>query len=333
MIKKIFFVLLKDFKTSRRDFMGAYIMLAPLILAVAIVLFAPGLGDTTVNIAMSGSDAAEHIGYMRQFAKVELFGSEEELLERVRERDHTAALIPLDSGYEIVAEGNEPEFVAEYVSLLSALYETGASAEQSSASLKSFGLTVPPLKTMLVNMMISMTVMLAGMLIAIGIVTEKTENTISAVNVTPLSQTGFVAGKSLFGSLTALAGITAGLFITGYGDINWLMILSVGLSSMILSVIVGFLQGLASNDLIEAAANVKMIMLPVAVSVAGYELLADEWQWTMYWSPFYWSYRANMAILSKTAAWPDVLLCTGMVIALSMAVYLLALPKLRKGLS
>lgn len=333
MIRKIFFVLLKDFKTSRRDFMGAYIMLAPLILALAIVLFAPGIGDTTVTVAMSDSDAPEHVAYMEQFARVEFCGSTAELEKRVRGRDHAAALIPTDGGYEIVVEGNEPEFVAEYVSLLAALYKTGASAEQSSASLKSFGLTVPPLKTMLVNMMISMTVMLAGMLIAIGIVEEKTENTINAVNVTPLSQTGFVAGKSLFGSLTALAGITAGLFITGYGDINWLMILLVGISSMILSVIVGFLQGLASGDMIEAAGNVKMIMLPVAASVAGYELLADKWQWTMYWSPFYWSYRANMAILSKTAEWPDVLLCTGMVIALSAGVYLLALPKLRKGLS
>ncbi len=102
---------------------------------------------------------------------------------------------------------------------------------------------------------------------------------------------------------------------------------------MILSVTVGFAQGLASSDLIEAAANVKMIVLPLAGSVAGYELLPARWQWTMYWSPFYWSYKANMTILSKTANWSEVLLCAGMVMALSLCVYFAALPKIRKGLS
>ena len=83
----------------------------------------------------------------------------------------------------------------------------------------------------------------------------------------------------------------------------------------------------------EAAASVKVMILPIAGSIAGYELLADKWQWTMYWSPFYWAYKANTMILSKTADWGTVLLSTGMVIGLSLVVYLVSLPKLRKGLS
>lgn len=333
MLKKILVVLKKDFKTSGRDFMALYIILVPVILAAAIVLFMPGLNDTAVHIAMLDGDDPELIAFMERYAKVELFDSAEKAQRRVSRRDDIAALLPADAGHEIHIQGNEPDAVSEYISLLNALYETGAGTQESNARLTSFGHTVPPLKTMLVNMMISMTTMLAGMLIAISIVEEKTDNTINAVNVTPLSQTSFVAGKSLYGGITALCGIIAGLFITGYGDINWLMILLVGISSMILSVTVGFAQGLASSDLIEAAANVKMIVLPLAGSVAGYELLPARWQWTMYWSPFYWSYKANMTILSKTANWPEVLLCAGMVMALSLCVYFAALPKIRKGLS
>jgi len=333
MLKKIFRVLQKDFKSSRRDFMALYIMVAPILIAVAITLFTPGLNDTTVNLAMLESDDAGHIDYMEQFAKVELFDSVEDMEARVEKRDDIAALVPNGDGYEIVIQGNEPEVVEGFAVVLNSLYELDATNEETTATLMSFGHTVPPLKTMLVNMLISMTIMLAGMLIAISIVEEKTDNTINAINVTPVSQTGFVIGKSLFGGLTALVGIIIGLFITGYGDINWFMVIMVGISSMILSLVVGFIQGLSSEDFMEAASNVKMIMLPIAGSIAGYELLADNWQWTMYWSPFYWAYKANMAILSKTADWPTVLLCTGMVIALSLVVYLLALPKIRKGLS
>ncbi len=135
------------------------------------------------------------------------------------------------------------------------------------------------------------------------------------------------------GGTIALISIIISLFIAGYYDINWFMVILVGISSMVLSLIVGFVQGLASDDIIEAAANVKMIMIPVAGSIVGYELLAAKWQWTMYWSPFYWAYKANQLILNKTADWPTILLCTGMVLVLSLVVYFVSKPKIRAGLS
>ena len=335
MLKKLFIVFKKDFLTSRRDFMALYIMVAPIILAVCVQLFSPGLNDTTVNLAMFKSDDAQHIAYMEQFANVELFDSIDEVERRVLKRDDIAAVIPLgdDSGYEIVLQGNEDKIIENYAVMLNTFYELGATKEETTAQLVSFGRIVPPLKSMLVTMLISMTIMLAGMLISISIVEEKYENTINALNVTPISQTGFVLGKSLLGAVVTLVGIVCAVLITGFYDINWFMILLMGFTSMLLSFIVGFLQGLGSDDVMEAAAGVKMIMLPIAGSIAGYEFLADKWQWTMYWSPFYWAYKANIMILSKTADWGTVLLAAGMVTVLTLLVYLLMLPKLRKGLS
>jgi len=333
MINKLFIIFQKDFLSARRDAMATYIMVIPLILAVGITLFAPGLNDTTVKLAMLKSDDIEHIEYMQQFSKVELFSSMEELERRVEKRDDIAAIAPTGNSYEIILQGNESEIVEEYAVLLNTLYELGSTEEETTAQLISFGRTVPPLKTMLVNILILMTIMLAGMLIAISIVEEKAENTINAINVTPISQTAFVVGKSLFGGTVAMLGIIGAVLITGFYDINWFMIVLVGLTSMILSLVVGFLQGLSSEDIMEAAASVKIMMLPMAGSIAVYEFVADKWQWTMYWSPFYWAYKANTMILSKTADWGTVLLCTAMVIGLSLIVYLVSLPRLRRGLS
>ncbi|MFC1967677.1 ABC transporter permease [Chloroflexota bacterium] len=333
MIKKIFIVFKRDLLSSRRDALALYIMVVPLLLAVGISFFAPGLNDTTVNLAMLKSDDIEHIEYMEQFSKVELFNSVDELERRVAKRDDIAGIAPKGNGYEIILQGNESEIVEEYAVQLNTLYELGATEEETTARLISFGRTVPPVKTMLVVMLISMTIMLTGMLIAMSIVEEKAENTISAINVTPVSQTGFVIGKSILGGVVAMLGIIGAVLITGFYDINWFMIVLVGLTSMILSLVIGFLQGLSSGDVIEAASNVKLVMLPIAGSIAGYEFLADKWQWTMYWSPFYWAYKANIMILSKTADWGTVLLSIAMVIGLSLIVYLVALPKIRRGLS
>jgi len=333
MLKKTLQVFVRDLKTARRDSMALIIIIMPIMMAFAITLFAPGLNDTTVNIAMLKSDETSHIEYINQFAKVEVFDNLEDLIKRVNRRDDIAAIVPKGESYEIILQGNETDSVVSYAKALNALYEVGAVKEETTATMYSFNHTIPPIKTMLVNMLISMTIMLSGMLIAISIVGEKSDNTINAINVTPLSQTGFVIGKSMMGGVIAMFSIIISLLITGYYDINWLMIIIVGLTTLVLSLVIGFVQGLASDDVIEAAANVKIILIPIAGSIIGYELLSDKWQWTMYWSPFYWSYKANLLILTKTADWPTIILCTVMVLVLSLLVYFIAKPKIRAGLS
>ncbi|MEA1885028.1 MAG: ABC transporter permease [Thermotogota bacterium] len=334
MLKKILNIFKRDIRSSSRDSMAVYIMVIPIILAVGITLLAPGLNDTTVNIALLKSDSREHVDFLQRFAKVEVFDSVEELEQRVEKRDDIGGIVPLDNNqYEILFQGNESEAIKDYVKALNALYEIDSDEVATTADIYSFGYNVPPLKTKLVNMLILLSVMLAGMLISITIVEEKMDNTISAINVTPISQTGFVLGKSMLGGTVVMVSIILSLLITGYYTVNWGMILLVGFTSMLLSLIIGFLQGLNSKDVIEAAGSVKLVMFPVVVSIAGYELLADKWQWTMYWSPFYWAYKANDMILSKTAQWGRVLLCVGIVVGLTLLVYLASLPRIRKGLS
>jgi len=331
-MNKIFQIFKRELKTTRRDSMAMLIAILPIVLAIAITQFAPGLNDTTVNLAMLKSDTV-HIEYMEQFAKVETFDNLDEIIERVNKRDNIAGLLAKADNYQIFLQGDEPQVVEDYTKTLNALYELGSSIEGTTATMFTFGHTVSPIKTMLVNMLISITIMLSGMLIAISIVGEKSDNTINAINVTPVSQNMFVIGKSMMGGFIAMLSIVAALFITGYYDINWFMVLLVGATSLILALVIGFVQGLASDDVIEAAANVKIIMLPIAGSIAGYELLADKWQWTMYWSPFYWAYKANQLVLTKTADWPTILFCTAIVLGLSLLVFFAFRPKIREGLS
>ncbi len=333
MINKIFIILKRDFVMATRDAMLMYILVIPVLMAVGILLFAPGLNDTTVKFAMLETDNPEHIKFMQENAKVELFASVNDLERRINKRDDIAGLVPAEKGWEIVLQGNESELTEEYAKLLNSLYELGSTKENSTAEIISFGRTVPPLKTKLVNMLILLIIMLSGMVISISIVYEKSDNTISAMNVTPLSQTGFIIGKSLLGGGTSLISIILSILITGYYSINWIMIIIIGLSSMLLSFIIGFLQGISSEDIMEAAAGVKMLMLPIAGSIAGYELLSDKWQWTMYWSPFYWAYKANDEILSNTADWGSVMLSLGIILLLTLLMYAVLFPKIRKGFS
>lgn len=333
MINKILRIFRKDATIARRDSMLIYIIVIPFLLAVGIPFFAPGVTDSAVTIALLNSDTADHIEYMESYVQVEIFDSMKELERRVNKSDDAVGIVPVEQGYEIIIEGNEDESAIETARFINTFYELGATRENTTAEILDFGKTVPPLKTKLANMLILMVIMLAGMIISLGIVEEKADNTISAMNVTPVTQNTFIIGKSMLGGIVAMGSIIISLLIMGYHDINWLMIILIGFTSMILTFVVGFLQGLASKDVIEAAAGVKLMMLPIAAGIAVYELVAIKWQWTMYWNPFYWAYRANDFVLSKTADWGTVLFSVAAVTILSLIVYIIAIPKIRKGLS
>jgi len=175
--------------------------------------------------------------------------------------------------------------------------------------------------------------LLAGMLISLNIVDEKMDNTISAINVAPISRTAWIFGKSLIGIFMSLVGCVAMVWIMGVAsNVNFAMFLIfVSLASLI-SIMIGFLEGLNSDDVMTAVASTKMIMFPLAASVAGYEFLSDKWQWVLYWSPFYWVYKGNVAILNGDMTWLNLLMTGGIVFGITAIVFAYTAPRIRKGL-
>ena len=181
--------------------------------------------------------------------------------------------------------------------------------------------------------MILMTSVLAGMLISINIVEEKVDNTVSAINVSPISRVGFILGKSMSGIFLAVYGAVAILWITGFSDVNLGQIALAIISVTLLSILIGFIEGINNDDVMNAAAGIKMLFLPLGAGVAAAELLSEQWQILFYWIPFYWTYKGNDAILSYSASWPQIIGYTAIVLALCTAVYYFLAPKIQKGLA
>jgi len=173
---------------------------------------------------------------------------------------------------------------------------------------------------------------LGGMIIALNIVEEKNDNTISAIHLSPVSRIGFIAGKSMIGIIIPMVGTLLILIITGFRDINFFHAFIMVATSCIISILVGFIEGINNDDVMNAAGNMKMLFLPLFGSVAGEELLADKWQVLFYWIPFYWTYKGNDLVLSNSGSWIDIMKYAGIVFGISVVVFLLLAPKIRKGL-
>ena len=332
MLKRIWTIFIRDLTVNMREFMTLFMMVIPLLLAVGINFLSPSINDTSVNLALIENENPEQAAYFDDFAHIELFSDKQRVEDRVRSRDDVIGILPKDNGYFIMTQGNEPESVLEYAKLLNVLYESDVQLEDARSEIIEFGRTVPPLKKMLVNILLLLISMLAGMLIALNILEEKVDRTVSAINVTPTSRSAFILGKSLTGMAIALFSSIACLLITGFYNINLGQAALVVFSTTILSLLIGFIQGLNSDDVMEAAGSVKLLFLPMAGSIAGYEFVKVNWQIFFYWSPFYWAYKANDMILSKSGSWPQLILFIGIILVICGAVYALLAPRIVKGL-
>ena len=332
MLKRIWMIFLRDMKVNTREAMSLFLIGFPLLFAIGINLITPSINDTTVNIAMvEGQDDAQ-AEYFDQFAHVELLDDEQAVEDRVMKRDNVVGVVSEDGGYTLLVQGNETQTVVDYAKMIKTLYESDVQLEDARAEIVDFGRTTPPLKKMLVNMLLMMITVVAGMLTSLNIVEEKSDRTISAMNVSPTSRGAFILGKSLSAMVVALVTSVACLAITGFYNVNLGQAALVVLASTVLSMIIGFVQGVSSSDVMEAAGSVKLMFLPLAGSVAGYELVKGSWQICFYWSPFYWAYRANDLILSKSGQWTQLILYIAIILAICAAVYAAVSPRIRKGL-
>lgn len=333
MIRKILLLFQRDLKVSVRNFITLYIIIVPVMFALMINVFSPGINDTTVEIVLLEGENLQQEEYFSQFAKVETLKTVTDVEERVLKRDNIVAVLPDGGdGYFILRQGNEPDYIIDYVRNLTAFDHYQIGIEDSTAEIVDYGRTIPPLKKIMVNVALIFTSIMGGMIIAINIVEEKVDNTISAIHLSPVSRLGFIAGKSLIGVFVPIVGSFILMFFTGFRDINYFHAFIMVVTTCLISLTVGFVEGVNNDDIMTAAGNMKLLFMPLFGSIAGVELLADKWQPLFYWIPFYWAYKGNDLVLTSSGTWLDVLKYSGIVFGISVLVFILLAPRIRKGL-
>ena len=332
MIRKIGTIFVRDVIVNAHDAIALLLIAFPLLFAICINMIVPSIYDTTVNVAMVRGVDDQRAAFFAQFANVELLDTDQAVETRVKQRDSVLGITVDGDSTVILAQGNETTSQVDYTKLINVLFDSNVQLQDARSELVEYGRTVPPIKKILVNTLLLFITIFAGMLIALNILEEKMDHTVKAINVTPTSRTAFILGKSVAGLLFAILSSVACLLITGFTDINIGQAVVVICIATLISLMIGFVQGLSSNDIMEAAGSVKLMFLPMIGSVVGYELLNTQWQIALYWSPFYWAYRANDMILSKSGSWSELLLYSGIILVICAVVYALLAPKIRKGL-
>ncbi|MFI3168383.1 MAG: ABC transporter permease [Faecalibacterium sp.] len=337
MIQKMISIVRRDVGIARKDPLALWVFLSPILLAVVVRLVTPGITDTTVNLAIQSNVPQDYITTVGDFASVHVYDSLDEITERVLARDEVIGVVNGEDGtLALIAQGDESESSLALAQLLNALYTLDTldiNTLESRLGFVSFGEQTPALTRSLSLSVLLLCTIISAMMIALGLVDEKNDQTIKAANVTPLPQSMYMLSKSIIGVLMLFVVSVISLLVLGLTDINFaqmgLLLLSIGL----ISILIAFVIGLASSDFIEAAGSIKGLMVPAMAGILVPELLAEKWHFTVWWNPFYWAYIGMTDIFNKTATWGEVGRYTAIIISICMVSFALCAPHIRKHLN
>ncbi len=332
MFNRIFSITMRDFKSNVREFILLYILVAPFLLAFGLTAFVPSLESTSVQFAVDKSVEESMISHLEQYGSVNTYASLTELKQRLVSIDEVIGIINNNGNHEILLYGDEREGTEVMVSKIIRHYESGF-LNEGAYKFSSIGVKESPVALIGTISLILMALALGGGIIGLNIIEEKEEKTVRAIVVSPVNRFEFIVGKSLTGAITSVVQTFGILMIVGYMQVDMLQILFFTLVGLSILVLFGFLIGVFSSNQIMGLANLKFLFFPISISVIGAIVIPKAWQFTLYWSPFYWSYRGYSEILLGTAAWTDLALYSGCILVVFVAILAFTRNKIIDGLS
>ncbi|ETA79706.1 ABC transporter permease [Youngiibacter fragilis] len=331
-MRRVLVLFMKEIKTGLRDSMILYILIAPFILALLLKAISASVSATTINVAVDGSVSEEISSVLSEYAEVTRYGSKEETIRRIGDSDDIFGLTMEGDRYIIISQGDEMDRSAELLEGIINHISNLDTPKAIGVSVTDIGWKLSPLSQYGGSLLAIFVSVFGGMVILIGLVQEKQEKTITALNVSPIGKVELAAGKAALGFLFPLAQVVGVIAIMGYEGINYPMVLVVTVSIAFISVIVGFVIGANNDNVIGAISGMKLLFVPILASVFGAILLKESLQFLLYWSPFYWAFKAMNKIVLTEATWPMIASHTGIILAITCVVFIMLRKKIQHGL-
>lgn len=333
MLRNIFAITRRDIKSGLRDYMIIYILLFPFILAFLLKIMTSSMGSTTINLAVDRSIDEKFAKYLTEHVELEILEGKDEVIDRVNDTDDIFGLLKAQEKYQLLEQGNEAEGTIDVVDFIINYYENQDVEIPVEVNISDIGWKLSPLKQFGGNLLTIFISVFGGMIILINLVEEKQENTLKAVNVSPVKRSEYVIGKGLLGFLVPIIHAFGILFILDYGSINYFMVTIVILSIAIISVIIGFVIGVTNDNILGAISSMKALFIPILGSIFGAIFLSSKWHFLLYWSPFYWAFRSLDSIILKQAAWEGILLNCSIIILITAIIFILLGKRIKRGLN
>ncbi len=322
----------RDLKSSFREFLAVYIIVAPILFAIGLRFFIPSVEAISYQFAIEESLGNEVVQEFKKYGSVETYNDLDKLKSRVNKVDDIIGITKGSAGgYAVVLEGNEAggsRYIAHQI-----INRLQGGERKEIVTFSDIGARISTVAIYGTSSVILMAIILCGIVIGLNIIEEKESRTISALGVTPMHRLEFILGKSLVGFSLPIIEAFIIVWILNMTNINLMMILVMTVASSLIAIIFGFLIGVLSSNQISGIANMKFLMLFVSASFIGAVALPQTYQRFLYWSPIYWSTIGLNSIVANTATWPLIGQYTMWILGLTILIFFIFRKKISTGLS
>ena len=293
-MKAILNLLRQDLATALRDNIVLYMIVSPLLLALLVRLFLPSVEATGLTIALSGQVGDDLTAALEDYAVVEIFDTDEEVVARVEQNDAVPGVILEEGEVVLLFEGNEPEAIIEAgkavltaVTAPERLFEYEARSIGESSSL---------FREILILSLIMLALLLGGVASGFNIIDEKDTRAVSALAVTPLGLHRYIIARTLGAVIVASLVTTGTALILSGTAINYLLLtIAIAASTLIIAALTLTVGGFANNQ-VSAIAVIKVLM-PIYLALPIVSLFVPvRWQLIFYPLPNYWQFEMLRSI-------------------------------------
>ena len=326
-------ITMRDIKSGIRDSMIIYILIAPILIAFILRAFIPAAGSNVINVVVvEGTDSA-FVEMLKDHGRVEILSDREDIVRRVEATDDIFGLVTVGDQIEIIAGGNEMSGSLDLVRSVIGSWQNPDLEAPADVVISDMDWQLSPLGQFGSNFLVVFMSVFGGIVVMLNLVEEKQYNTLTAVNVSPVRRWEYVAGKSIPGIILPVFHSFITLLILGFTDINYWQVAAVAFSIALISLIIGFGIGVYQSEPIGAVSSMKITFLPIIGSIFGGIFLAEKWHPLLYWSPFYWAFRSVDKIILKQASWSEIWSNNGIILLITILVFLLMQKRIRRGMS
>ncbi len=293
-MKAILNLLRQDLATALRDNIVLYMIVSPLLLALLVRLFLPSVEATGLTMALSRQVGDDVTAALENYAVVEIFDTNEEVVVRVEQNDAVPGVILEDEEVVLLFESNEPEAIIEAgKAVLTAVtsperlieYEARSIAEGSSL-----------FEEILILSLIMLALLLGGVASGFNIIDEKDTRAVSALAVTPLGLHRYIIARTLGAFVVASLVTTGTALILSGSAINYLLLATAIAASILIIAALTLTVGGFANNQVSAIAVIKVLM-PIYLALPIVSLFVPErWQLIFYPLPNYWQFQMLRSI-------------------------------------
>ena len=296
-MKSLLSLLRCDFTNARRDSVLIYVILSPLLLAVAVSLFVPALGKNDMILATDSSVTIRERDRLERYCELIVLDGRQKLVERVERDDDVPGVYREGDHYVLLLDGRESDALRELMKTI--LADSGGTVLSRDLTVghEQIGEKRFHVRDVLALMMAMLASLIGGMTIGFNIVEERSSGMTRAFSVTPLKTRTYAGAKSIFAGLLGFVVSLCSLVIILGFRLPWGRVLTALCLSVLVSSLFGFFMGRFAENQIGALGMTKVLM-PVYLTIPLVSVFIPlKFHWFFIIFPQYWLFSAFQTLL------------------------------------